>query len=159
MGYTTYLKMDGVTGECAEEAHRGWLAVDSFNHSVSGALPQGGAAALADLSIAKFVDRTTPLLARATVEGRMFPEAVIELCRTDGTKARFLELRLSRVRVTMHTLSGGGPQADVQTPYENFMLGFEKIEWNYFPAAFEAKREAAAEVRTGWNSQSALATA
>ena len=53
----------------------------------------------------------------------------------------------------------GGPQADVQTPYENFMLGFEKIEWNYFPAAFEATRETAAEVRTGWNSQSALATA
>jgi len=158
MGYTTYLKLDGVTGECAEETHRGWLGVDSFNHSLSGAL-QGAAAAAADVSIAKFVDRTTPLLARATLEGRIFPEAVIELCRTDGTKARFLELRLSRVRVTMHTLSGGGPQADVQTPYENFMLGFEKIEWNYFPAAFEAKREAAAEVRTGWNSQSALATA
>ena len=158
MGYATYLKLDGITGECAEEAHRGWMSVDSFNHTLCGAQPQGNAAALADLSIAKYVDRTTPLLARATVEGRMFQEAVIELCRTDGAKAKFMELRLSRVRVTMHTLAGG-PQADVQTPYENFSLSFEKIEWNYFPAAFEAKREAAAEVRAGWSSQSALATA
>jgi type VI secretion system secreted protein Hcp len=158
MGYTTYLKLDGITGECAEEAHRGWIVLDSFSHSLCGAPPQGGQVNLSDLSIAKFVDRTTPLLARATAEGRMFKEAVIELCRTDDAKGKFMELRLSRVRVTMHSLSGG-PQSDLRTPYENLSLGFEKIEWNYFPAAFEAMPEAAAEVRAGWCAQTALATA
>jgi len=158
MGYTTYLKMDGITGECVEEAHRGWLIVDSFSHSVCGAQPQGGPATLADLSIARFVDRATPLLARAAAEGRMFKEAVVELCRTDDAKGKFMELRLSRVRVTMHSLSGG-PQSDVRTPYENLSLGFDQIEWNYFPAAFETKPQAMAEVRTGWSSQTALATA
>ena|SRR5579862_232635 len=158
MGYVTYLKLDGIGGECVEEAHRGWLAVDSFSHSVCGAAPQGGQGTLSDLSIARFVDRATPILARAAAEGRMFKEGVLELCRTDGTKGKFLELRLSKVRVTMHSLSGG-PQSDLRTPYENLSLGFEKIEWNYLPAAFEEQREAAAEVRAGWSSQSALATA
>jgi type VI secretion system Hcp family effector len=158
MGYATYLKLDGISGECAEEAHRGWLVVDSFSHSVCGAQSQGGQVSLADLSIAKFVDRATPLLARATAEGRMFKEAVIELCRTDDTKGKFMELRLSGVRVTSHSLSGG-PQSDVRTPYENLSLGFDKIEWNYFPGAFEEKEKTGSEVRTGWSSQSAVATA
>jgi type VI protein secretion system component Hcp len=88
----------------------------------------------------------------------LFKDALIELCRTDGAKAKFMELRLSRVRVTMHSLSGG-PQTDMRTPYENLSLGFDKIEWNFLPAAFETKLETAAEVRTVWSSQSALATA
>jgi type VI secretion system secreted protein Hcp len=158
MSYTTYLKLDGITGECAEEAHRGSLVLDSFNHSLSGAPPQGGQVTLSDLSIGKFADRATPLLARATAEGRIFKESVIELCRADDTKAKFMELRMSKVRVTMHSLSGG-PQTDVRTPYEHLSLGFEKIEWNYFPAAFEATPETAAEVRAGWCTPSALATA
>ena len=39
MGYATYLKLDGITGECAEEAHCGWMLVDSFNHMLCGAQP------------------------------------------------------------------------------------------------------------------------
>jgi type VI secretion system secreted protein Hcp len=157
MGYTTYLKLDGIPGECAEEAHRGWLAVDSFSHSVSNH-PQGNGATLGDLSIAKFVDRSTPLIARATAEGRLFQEAILEICRTDGSRARFLEIRLGKVRVTMHSLSGG-PQADVRTPYESINLSYEKIEWLYEPGAFSPTPEAAAGILAGWNAPSALATA
>ncbi|HVR85877.1 MAG TPA: type VI secretion system tube protein Hcp [Planctomycetota bacterium] len=157
MGYATFLRLDGICGECIEEAHRGWLVVDSFSHSLCGAQPQGGQVTLADLSIARFVDRATPLLAQAAAEGRIFKEAVLELCRTDGTKGKFMEIRLSRVRVTMHSLSGG-PQTDMRTPYENLSVGFDKIEWHYYPAAFEAREESGADVRTGWSSPSALAT-
>jgi len=157
MSYATYLHLDGILGECAEEAHRGWLTVDSFSHSVSNP-PQGSGTFLGDLSIARFVDRATPLLARATAEGRLFREVRLELCRTDGSRARFMEIRLSKARLTMHSLSGS-PQADVRTPFESVNLTYEKIEWLYFPAAFEPAPEAAAEVRAGWSGQTALATA
>lgn len=158
MGYNTYLKLDGVAGECTEEEHRGWMALDSFSHSVCGQQPNGGQVTMSDLSISKFVDRSTPLVARATAEGKVFRDAVIELCRADGSKAKFMELRMTKVRLTMHSISGG-PQGDVRTPYESLTLAFDKIEWNYFPAAFEPTREAAAEVRAGWSAQEALATA
>ncbi|HLY09684.1 MAG TPA: type VI secretion system tube protein Hcp [Planctomycetota bacterium] len=156
MGYATYLKIDGLAGECAEEAHRGWLLVDSFSHTVSHPAQSGGVS-LGDFSIAKYVDRSTPLVARATAEGRLFKEVSLELCRTDDRQAKFMEIRLSKVRVTMHSLSGG-PQADVRTPYESINLSYENIEWFYFPAAFEPTPEAAVEVRTGWSAPSALAT-
>jgi type VI protein secretion system component Hcp len=86
----------------------------------------------------------------------MFKEAVIQLCRADGSKAKFMEIRLSQVRLTMHSISGG-PQGDVRTPYESLSLSFEKIEWFYYPGAFELKAEP--EVRAGWSSQTAAATA
>ena len=157
MGYATYLKLDGISGECSEESHRGWLAVDSFSHSVTNH-PQGNGPMLGDLSIAKFVDRSTPLVARATAEGRLFQEAVLELCRTDGSQARFLEIRLGKVRVTMQSLSGG-PQADGRTPYESLNLSYEKIEWLYDPGAFGPEPGAAPGIRAGWSARSALASA
>jgi len=157
MGYNTYLHLEGIPGECAEEAHRGWLTVDSFSHSVSNPA-QGNGAFLRDLSVARYVDRATPLIARATAEGRLFREARLELCRSDGTRARFMEIRLGKVRLTMHSLSVS-PQADVRTPFESLNLSYEKIEWLYFPSAFEPAPEAAGEVRAGWSGQTALATA
>ena len=157
MGYMTYLRMDGLAGDCTEEAHRGWLVVDSFSQSLSNQ-GQAHGVNLGDLSIAKFVDRSTPLIARATAEGRVFDDVRLELCRTDGSRARFMEIRLSQVRVNMHSLSGG-PQADVRTPYESINLSYEKIEWFYYPTAFEPSPEGSAEVRAGWSSPSARATA
>src|SRR5581483_6830408 len=140
MGYLTYLHLDGILGECAEEAHRGWLPIDSFSHSVSNP-PQGAGTFLGDLSIARVVDRATPLLARATAEGRLFREVRLELCRSDESRAKFMEIRLSKARLTMHSLSGS-PQADVRAPYESVNLAYEAIEWLYFPAAFEPAPEA-----------------
>jgi type VI secretion system secreted protein Hcp len=157
MGYAAYLHLDGILGECTEEAHRGWMTIDSFSHGVSHP-EQGRGAFLSDLSIARMVDRATPLLARATAEGRLFREVRLELCRKDGSRARFMELRLTNARLTMHSLSGA-PQADVRTPFESLGLACEKIEWLYFPAAFEPTPEAASEVRAGWSVQAALATA
>ncbi|HZE97015.1 MAG TPA: type VI secretion system tube protein Hcp [Planctomycetota bacterium] len=156
MGYTTYLKIDGIAGECTEQAHHGWMAIDSFSHSVCAPPPRGGPVNMTDLSICKFADRTMPLLARAAAEGRMFQFATIELCQTDARKSKFMEIRLSQVRVTMHSLSGS-PQGDVRTPYENLTLGFDKIEWFYYPGAFETGSGKADEVRAGWCTESAMA--
>jgi type VI protein secretion system component Hcp len=51
MGYNTYLKLDGIQGECTEEEHRGWMMLDSFNHSLCAQQGNGGQAGLSDLSI------------------------------------------------------------------------------------------------------------
>jgi type VI secretion system secreted protein Hcp len=157
MGYATYLKLDGLVGDCAEEAHRGWVFVDSFNHTLSHD-GRGGQVHLGEMSIAKCVDRATPLLARAAAEGRLFRQACLEFCQTEGARSKFMEIRLEGVRVTMHSLSGGSP-GDTRTPFENASLGFEKIEWSYYPSAFEPKAGTAVEVRAGWDAPAALATA
>jgi type VI secretion system secreted protein Hcp len=105
---------------------------------------------MSDFGINKLVDRSTPLLAAATAEGRHFKEAILELCTNEGSKPKFLEIRLTNVRVSSYGFSGA-PQSDARTPYENLMLNFEKIEWLYYPNAFVPGHEKEPAVcKTTW---------
>src|SRR5438132_7583548 len=126
MSYIAYFKLEGIAGECADAAHRDWMILDSFSQSIAGAQERGGRTHLSDFAVNKLVDRSTPLLARATAEGRHFKEAVLELCTNEGSKPKFLEVRFTNVRLTSHGFSGA-PQSDARTPYENLSLQFEKI--------------------------------
>src|SRR5262249_2645061 len=128
---------------------QGWMVIDSFNHTVTGPQPRGGAPILNDLQVCRFADRSTPLLALATAEGRMYRNALVRMVRTDGDRERLRELRLSNVQLTMHSLSGG-PAGDVKAPYENLSLHFDKIEWLYYPTP-------SAPVRAGWSAEAAAA--
>ena len=130
VGYTAYLRIDGLAGDCADPDHRNWYAIDNFGHSLCSTQQRSGTASLSDFSFSKLADRSTPQLARAAAEGRYFKEAVLELRETDGEKARFMEIRFEKVRITNYSISGS-PQQDVRAPYESFALGFERIEWIY----------------------------
>lgn len=149
MGYTTYLKIEGVDGDCTEEGLKGWMAIDSFNHSITGPQANRNGAFVNDVCISRFADRSTPLLALATAEGRHYRSAVIRLVQTDGAKERLMELRLANVQVTSHSLAGGSP-GDLKTPYENLSLHFDKVEWVYYPTP-------STPVRTGWSTEAAAA--
>ncbi|MBI3857450.1 MAG: type VI secretion system tube protein Hcp [Planctomycetes bacterium] len=150
MSYTAYLKLEGIDGDCGDPARAGWMLIDSFNQNVNGPQERGGRTTMTDVSVTKLADRATPQLARATAEGRRFREALIELCVQDGSKAKFMEIRLTNVHVTNYGLSGA-PQSDARTPFENLMLAFEKIEWVYLPGAFAPGREDAEVCRAGWS--------
>jgi type VI secretion system Hcp family effector len=127
------------------------MAIDSFNHSVSGPQPRGGAPTLSDLQICRFADRSTPLLALATAEGRRYRSALVRMVRMEGARERLMELKLSNVTLTMHSLAGG-PAGDIKAPYENVSVHFDKIEWVYYPTP-------SAPVRTGWSAEAAEAFA
>jgi type VI secretion system secreted protein Hcp len=157
MSYQAYLKLEGIAGDCAEAAHRDWMIVESFNQNVCGPQERGGRTAMTDIAITKFADRATPLLARATAESRHFKEAILELCVPEGAKPKFLEIRLTNVRVTNYGIAGS-PQSDTRTPYENLMLGFDKIEWLYFPNAFVPGHEKETSVcRSAWSADGKVA--
>lgn len=150
MGYLAYLKLEGIAGECADAGHRDWMAIDSFNQNVCGPQDRGGRTSMTDFAVARLSDRATPHLARAAAEGRHFKESVLELCIPDGAKTKFMEIRLTNVRITSYGISGA-PQNDARTPYENMMLQFDRIEWIYFPNAFTASPEKETGVcRTAW---------
>lgn len=68
----------------------------------------------------------------------------------EGAKAAFMQILLTRVRVTDCNISGASSPGDVRAPYENFPLGFEKIEWVYITAPSQ-------ECRTDWVNDAAMA--
>jgi len=152
MSYVAYLKLEGIAGDCADPARRGWMAIDSFSQNLVGPQERGGRTHLSDVAFNKLADRSTPLLARATAEARHFKEAVLELCTNEGSKPKFMEIRFENVRISNYAISGS-PQSDTRTPYENFMLSFEKVEWLYFPNAFASDGDKEAGVcKTAWPS-------
>jgi type VI secretion system secreted protein Hcp len=152
MSYLAWLKLDGIAGECADAGHKGWMAIDSFNQNVCGPQERGGRTTMTDFAIARLADRATPQLARAAADGRPIEKAVLELCVPDGAKAKFMEFRLTNVRITSYGISGA-PQNDARTPYENMMLQFDKVEWLYFPNAFAPEPAAEPAVcRADWTS-------
>jgi type VI secretion system Hcp family effector len=134
VGYTAYLRIDGLAGACVEPDHRHWYSIEGFGQSLNSPSQPSAAPFVSDFNISKLSDRSTPQLARAAAEGRYFKEAVLELRETDGAKAKFMEIRFTKVRITNYSLSGT-PGQDIRTPYEGFALGFEKIEWITFPDA------------------------
>jgi type VI secretion system secreted protein Hcp len=157
MSYQAYLKLEGIAGDCTEPAHKDWMVLESFNQNVNGPQERGGRGSMSDLAMTKLSDRATPLLARATAEGRHFKEAILELCVPDGAKPKFMEIRITNVRVTNFGISGA-PQSDTRTPYENLMLGFDKIEWLYFPNAFVPGHEKETAVcRASWSADGKVA--
>jgi len=152
MSYLAWLKLEGIAGEGTDAGHKGWMAIDSFNQNVCGPQERSGRTTMTDFAIARLADRATPLLARAAADSRHFKEAVLELCLPDGEKAKYMEIRLTNVRITSYGLSGA-PQNDARTPYENMMLSFEKVEWLYFPNAFAADPAKESVVcRADWSS-------
>ena len=157
MSYQAYLKLEGIAGDCADPGHKDWMVLESFNQNVNGPQERGGRASMTDLAVTKLSDRSTPQLARAAAEGRHFKEAVLELCVPDGAKPKFLEIRITNVRVTNFGISGA-PQSDTRTPYENVLLGFDKIEWLYFPNAFVPGHEKETAVcRASWSADGNVA--
>jgi len=157
MSYIAYLKLEGIAGECADAAHKDWMVLDSFSQSLAGPTERGGRTNLSDFAINKLVDRATPLLARATADGRHFKEAILELCTNEGSKPKFMEIRFANVRLSSYGFSGA-PQSDARSPYENFTLQFEKIEWLYYPNAFVPGREKEPTVcQTAWAPENTVA--
>jgi type VI secretion system secreted protein Hcp len=144
MAYTLQLKIDGIEGD-----QRDGMMLEGFGHNVSAGTGRSAAPMVSDFSFSRICDRATPLLALAAAEGRYFKGAVLELARSDGDKAKFMEIRLTRVRVTNHNISGA-PGGDVKAPYENFALGFEKIEWVYITGPSK-------ECRAEWVNEAAVA--
>jgi type VI secretion system secreted protein Hcp len=154
MSYQAYLRLEGIAGQCPDPAHRDWMTIDSFNQNVCGPQERGGRTSMSDFAIARLADRATPQLARAAADGRHFKEAVLELCAWDGANAKFMEIRMTNVRISSYGLSGS-PQNDARTPYENMMLAFDKIEWIYFPNAFsESPEKESGVTRTAWSADS-----
>ena len=51
MSYQAYLKLEGISGDCAEPGHKDWMVLESFNQNVNGPQERGGRAAMTDIAV------------------------------------------------------------------------------------------------------------
>lgn len=127
-----FLKLDGIKGESVDKVHRDEIDVLAWSWGESsgatrirrGAVP---AACIQDLSITKYIDKSSPLLIMHAVQGAVIPEAVLTM-RTAGLE--FLVIRMSNVMITSYS-TGGSSSEDRLT--ENITLRSERIVGEYLP--------------------------
>lgn len=151
-----YIKIGDIKGESTDKAHKDWIEIQSFSHSVSAPASirtsgGGGAvkATVRDFVITKDVDKASPLLMQAALNGQHIPLVEFELERTgaDGRSTPYLKYELKDVIITNYR-TGGSSSGDV-VPTESISLNFAEIKVTYTEQ--KADGSAGESVEAGWN--------
>jgi type VI secretion system secreted protein Hcp len=139
MSFDAYIQIDGVKGESTDEKHKDWISVFSFSHGLSqqgsGSVNSAGAKNAGkcdhhDFTITKRLDKSSPVLNKHCCDGKHFPKAVIEICRSGGQKEWILKYTLEKVAVSSTNIGGGQGQ---EVPMETVSFQYSKIKWEYRP--------------------------
>ena len=132
MAVDMFLKLDGIKGESADHKHKDEIHIESFSwglHQTGGSGVGGGGGAgkvqVADITIMKFVDKSTPDLMLHCANGKHIPNATIVVRKAGKGQQEFLKYKLTDVIVSSYeAASNGGKNTK---PQETVTLSFSKI--------------------------------
>jgi type VI secretion system secreted protein Hcp len=141
----SYLQLDGIPGESADDKHKDWIEVLSFGHEMlqpvsstksSAGGASSGRAQHGDFALTKLVDKSSPKLYEAVSNGKHLSKAKIEVCRAGGSQVKFMEITLEQVmvsRVQLNSADSNGSSGNGvdHVPTETVHLNYGKIEWVY----------------------------
>ena len=138
MAIDAYLQIDGITGESADSAHKGWIELTSAHWGVTqpksaSASTGGGHTAERcehqSIAFTKEVDLTSPILMQTCSMGKTIPKAKLEFMRADanGQPIKYYEIELENVLIgnLNQSIHEGSILRDVGS------LKFSKIKWKY----------------------------
>ena len=133
-----FLKLDGIPGESTDKRHEDWIELLSFSHGINQPASTLGSscgtrsaerADFSDLSIVKIVDKASPKLQEARVNGAHIPNVTLELCRPAGDKkVCYFTIRMENAIVTSYQF--GGSNTD-NNPTESVSFDYCRAEWTY----------------------------
>jgi len=150
-----------VVGESTDAEHKGQIEILSFSHGES--QPGGGTRSTAgggtsgrvtmqDFSVAKYLDKSSPVLNLACCAGTHYGTVTIQLYRAtqDASKpVKYMEYILTDAVIASYSISGGGGSGDV--PVESLSFNFSTIKWSYIPQKKEAPGGTEAAIASGWS--------
>lgn len=147
------LKIDGIDGESKIDGHEDEIDVLSWDWGVtqSGSMHVGGGggsgkADVQDLSIVKYIDKSSANLLRKCFNGAHLVEAVLTVRKSGENPIDYMEITLSPVLVTSVGIGGEGGQDRLT---EIVTLNFSKVKFSYTPQKEDGSPDAAIDVT--WN--------
>ncbi len=132
-----YLQLPGITGESKDDAHKGWIELESVSMGVhaggGGGAASGGRGtqqATHEIHVVKATDKSSPYLMQAVANGRHFPTAEIDM----GT------VRYVMKDVIISSLQhSGSASAGSGQPTESLTLDYQSIQYVYAQQQPETK--------------------
>jgi type VI secretion system secreted protein Hcp len=153
MAVDMFIKIGDVKGESTDDKHKNEIDVLSWSwgasQSGSAGIGGGGGAGkvqLQDLTITKWVDKSSPNLFKMCCDGTHIPTTVLTVRKAGGSALEYFKITLDTAIVAAITTGGSGGQDRLT---ENITLNFAKIKMEYTPQT--AKGAGEASITQGWD--------
>lgn len=147
------LKIEGIDGESKIDGHEDEidLLAWSWGMSQSGSMHVGGGggagkANIQDVSLTKFVDKSSTNLLRKCCNGAHLDEAILTVRKAGETPVDYVVITMSPVLVTSVSTGGSGGEDRLT---ENVTLNFAKVKFSYTPQKKDGSADAAIDLT--WN--------
>ena len=134
MAVDMFLKLDGIKGESKDHKHKDEIHIESFSWGMSqtgthGAGGGGGAGKVAvhDISVTKFVDKSSAALMLFCCNGKHIKEGLITVRKAGEKPLEYLKIKLTDILISGVQEAGHG--SDQLT--ENLTLNFAKFQVEY----------------------------
>ena len=158
MAFDTFLRIEGIPGESSDDAHKDWIEVLKYAHTMaqpaSGTASSSGGAGSERVNHGPFVvtkelDKASPKLAEHCCTGKPLAEVELSLNRAGGDKVEYMNYKMKHVIVTK--LSPLGDSAGASSlPTEECEFNYGTIEWTY-TAQKRADGTGGGKVAAGWD--------
>ncbi|WP_420382730.1 Hcp family type VI secretion system effector [Novosphingobium sp.] len=130
-----FLKIDGISGESQDSAHKGEIEIDSFTWGVSniGTASSGsglgsGKASFQDFTVIKNADAATPVLMQNCATGTHIKNAVLTIRKAGGKKLEYYKVKFTDLLISSFSNAGSG---DNSVPIESISINYTKIQIAY----------------------------
>ncbi len=137
MAGNLFLQIEGVTGECAEEEHKGWIDVESYSEGLQSTSSVGygggggvGTVSYNDFQITCQLEKAIPNLMAGCADHKHYGTAKLHATKMGGAGKSwtYLEITLTDLVVTGVHFSG----SQSQIPHVQVSIGFAKIKTEYW---------------------------
>ena len=153
MAVDMFLKLDDVKGESVDSKHKGEVDVLawSWGMSQSGTTHVGGGGgagkvSVQDISLTKYVDKSSPVLMLSCCNGKHFKEAVLTVRKAGEKPLEYIKITMKEVIVANISTGGSGGEDRLT---ENVTLNFAEFKIEYVPQKPDGSGDAAVEA--AWN--------
>lgn len=152
MSGAVFLKLEDIDGEATDTDHEG--EIDIMNWSWG--MMQSGAAAgqaagrvdVQDLSVAKYMDKSSATLMINCCKGKIIPEGTLTVQRAGEDKVLALQIVMKDILISAYQPSGSGQFGD-EIPVENLVLSFKEFAFKYTPQLADGSADSVIE--QGWD--------
>jgi type VI secretion system secreted protein Hcp len=134
MAIDMFLKLDGIKGESQDHKHKDEIHIESWSWGMSqtGAHGTGGGGgagkvSVHDISITKFVDKSSPALMLHCCSGKHIPNGLVTVRKAGDKPLEYLKMKLQDIIISgVQNAGHGGDQLT-----ENVTLNFAKFHVEY----------------------------
>jgi type VI secretion system secreted protein Hcp len=153
MAVDMFLKIDGIKGDSVDDKHAGEIEVLSWSWGVtqtgtthSGTGGGAGKANVQDVTITKYLDRSTPILLKHCLSGIHIKEALLTVRKAGGKPLEYVKVKMKDALVS--SIHPGGSGHDERLT-ETLGLNFSVVEFDYVPQKADGSGDASIPIT--WN--------